>query len=237
MCNKNGTTDMHFIKNTFAVNPYSSYDFYHQSLKNSRGVGLLIKKALTHDILDSWGDAEDNFLVLKARIREYTVILVSIYGPSNRDDDFFNRLTVCIRSAGDFPVIMGGDWNTVYSCLPLAANIDVLNMSALPNPSNSKKIKDLCESFKLTDPYRLLYPNRIEFSYAPWGNNRENRSRIDFFLISETIAQQVEECLIKPSVQSKLFDHKAIELNLKKNVMLLADLRFRIKFYVIRMLR
>jgi exonuclease III len=86
-------------------------------------------------------------------------------------------------------------------------------MSALPNPFNSKKIKDLCASLKLTDPYRLLYPNRIEFSYAPWGNSRENRSRIDFFLISETLAQQVEECLIKPSVQSKLFDHKAIELN------------------------
>ncbi len=161
MCNKNGTTDMHFIKNTFSVNPYCSYDFYHQSLKNSRGVGILIKKSLTHDILDTWGDAEDNFLVLKVRIREYTVILVSIYGPNNRDDDFFNRLTVCIRSAGDFPVIMGGDWNTVYSCLPLAANIDVLNMSALPNPSNSKKIKDLCDTFKLTDPYRLLYPNSV----------------------------------------------------------------------------
>jgi exonuclease III len=216
MCNKNGTTDMHFIKNTFSVNPYCSYNFYHQSLKNSRGVGILIKKSLTHDILDTWGDAEDNFLVLKVRIREYTVILASIYGPNNRDDDFFNRLTECIRTAGEFPVIMGGDWNTVFSCLPLAVNIDVLNMSALPNPSNSKKIKDLCDVLKLTDPYRLLYPNRIEFSYAPWGNSRENRSRIDFFLISEKIAQQVEECQIKPSVQSKLFDHKAIVLNFKK---------------------
>jgi exonuclease III len=216
MCNKYGITDMHFIKNTFSVNPYCSYNFYHQSLKNSRGVGILIKKSITHAILDTWGDVDDNYLVLKARIHEYTVILVSIYGPNNRDDDFFNRLTECIRSAGDFPVIMGGDWNTVFSCLPLAVNIDVLNMSALPNPSNSKKIKDMCEVLKLIDPYRILYPNIVKYSYAPWGNSRENRSRIDFFLISEKIVQQVEECQIKPSVQSKLFDHKAIVLNFNK---------------------
>jgi hypothetical protein len=153
MCNKNGTTDMHFIKNTFAVNPYCSYNFYYQSQKNSRGVSILIKKSIVYTILDTWGDVDDNYLVLKIRIHEYTVILVSIYGPNIRDDDFFNRLTVCIRSAGDFPVIMGGDWNTVYSCSPLAGNIDVLNMSALPNPSNSKKIKEMCECLKLTDPY------------------------------------------------------------------------------------
>jgi len=79
---------------------------------------------------------------------------------------------------------MGGDWNAVFSCLPLAGNNDVLNMNALPNPSNSKKIKDLCATLKLTDPYRILYPLRNEYSYAPWGNSRDNRSRIDFFLVS-----------------------------------------------------
>jgi hypothetical protein len=69
---------------------------------------------------------------------------------------------------------------------------------------------------KLTDAYRILYPMRNEYSYAPWGNSRDNRSRIDFFLVSENIIQSVDECLIKPCVQSKLFDHKAIMLSFKK---------------------
>jgi exonuclease III len=218
MCNKSGSTDMKFINDTFAINPYCSYTFLHQSVKNSRGVGILIKKALMFDLLDSAGDPGDNFLVVKARINTKTVILVSIYGPNNRDIDFFSRLTASIRNAGDHPVIIGGDWNTTFSCLPVTGNPDVLNMAALPNPANSKKIKELCESLKLTDPYRLLYPNRIEFSYAPWGNTRDNRSRIDFFLISEHIAPSVEECKIKPSVQSKLFDHKAITLSFRKKI-------------------
>ena len=38
MCNKSGLTDMRFINDTFAVNPYCSYDFFHKLVKNSRGV-------------------------------------------------------------------------------------------------------------------------------------------------------------------------------------------------------
>jgi exonuclease III len=202
MCNKNGTTDFNFINETFATNPYSSYCLLHQSTRNSRGVGVLYKKSLNFSVLESSGDPGDNFLLVKAVINDITVILVSIYGPNNRDDDFFLRLGNSIRTAGDFPVVVGGDWNTSYSCLPLPGNPDVLNMASLPNPANARKVNELCESLKLTDPFRALYPYKVEFSYAPWRNTRDNRSRLDFFLISENIVPAVEECAIKPSVQS-----------------------------------
>jgi len=44
MCNKSGNTDMQFINDTFAINPHSSYKFFHHSRSNVRGVGMLIKK-------------------------------------------------------------------------------------------------------------------------------------------------------------------------------------------------
>ncbi len=59
----------------------------------------------------------------------------------------------------------------------------------------------------------MLYLNRRDFSYAPWGNLRKNRSRIDFFLVSSNIVDKVDDCFIKPHTQSKLFDHKAIVLD------------------------
>jgi len=111
---------------------------------------------------------------------------------------------------GDFPVVIGGDWNATYSCLPVNENPDVFNMRDIPNIYHSRKISDLCDRFNLTDPFRLLYPEKLEYSYAPWGNIRNNRSRIDFFLISKSVSESVAECCIKPTVQSKLFDHKAI---------------------------
>ncbi len=54
------------------------------SVRRTDGIlitGILIKKSLMFDLLDSDGDPGDNFLVVKARINNKTVILVSIYGP------------------------------------------------------------------------------------------------------------------------------------------------------------
>jgi hypothetical protein len=109
--------------------------------------------------------------------------------------------------------VLGGDWNATYSCLPLASNPDVMNMQALPNIANSRKIKEMCNNVGLSDPFRVLYPKKIDFSFAPWGNIRKNRSRLDFFLISNNVIPLVSECCIKQSVQSRLFDHKAITID------------------------
>ncbi len=42
MCNKGGVSDLKFISDILAVNPYCSYNFYHQSKSSSRGVGILV---------------------------------------------------------------------------------------------------------------------------------------------------------------------------------------------------
>jgi hypothetical protein len=89
-------------------------------------------------------------------------------------------------------------------------------MQDIPSLPHSKKIRDLCNAHYLVDPFRVLYPNRRDFSYSPWGNLRRNRSRIDFFLVSSNIVDKVDDCFIKPHTQSKLFDHKAIVLDFCK---------------------
>ncbi|MFO0001389.1 MAG: hypothetical protein ACK559_09675, partial [bacterium] len=108
--------------------------------------------------------------------------------------NFYERLHDSIVALGDFPCILGGDWNATYSCLPLASNPDVLNMQNLPNINNSRKIKDICNRIGLTDPFRALFPKKIDFSFAPWGNVRQNRSRLDFFLVSNNIVPLVNDC-------------------------------------------
>jgi exonuclease III len=90
-------------------------------------------------------------------------------------------------------------------------------MQDVPNASNSKKIKELCTAHELSDPFRALFPNRCDFSYVPYGTVRKNCSRIDFFLVSVDVMQNVENCFIKENTQSKLFDHKAITLDFNKS--------------------
>jgi len=204
---------MNFVNKIFSTNPYSSYC---QSRTNCRGVGILIKKKLKCAVLAiERDDISDNYILLKADIQNQTVIIGSVYGPNNNDAAFFDRLHNSLVNLGDFPTIIAGDWNATFSCLPVDSNPDVLNMQAVPNMLHSRLIRNMCEDFNLNDPYRVLYPNRLEYSYAPWGNIRNNRSRIDFFLITKGIANKVQACEIKPTVQSKLFDHKAITLDFK----------------------
>ncbi len=216
-CNKAGHTDLHFIRDTFETNPYCSNNFYHQSVSNKRGVGILVKKTLNFVCLDTERDLiSDNFLLIRAQVNGLTVILGSIYGPNVRDDDFFDRLQIGLNRFSGDPVVLGGDFNCTVSLLPVRENPDVMNMAELPNPVHSRKIRDICNRFDLTDPFRALYSERIDFSYALWGNLRNNRSRIDFFLVSSNIVEHVSECYIKSSVQSHLFDHKAIFLSFVK---------------------
>jgi hypothetical protein len=113
---------------------------------------------------------------------------------------------------GDFPIVMGGDWNTCYCTLAIPNNIDVVNMINLPNPPNSKSLSKLCRKYKLVDPFRLLWPERKDYSYVPRDVTKINRSRLDFFVVSKGISHLVKKCNILPNTQSRLFDHKAVIL-------------------------
>ena len=92
-------------------------------------------------------------------------------------------------------------------------------MANLPNLRNSVLLNTLMEELGLSDPFRNLYPNIREYTYVPRNPLQRNRSRIDFFLISNVISHLVSKCEILPGLQSKLFDHKAvkIEINTKEN--------------------
>ena len=86
-------------------------------------------------------------------------------------------------------------------------------MAKLPNITHSKQIKLLCERFSLSDPFRCFHPFRKDFSFTPRAANQTNRSRLDFFLISDCLLPFASDCSIQPSLQNSLFNHKAICLS------------------------
>ena len=89
-------------------------------------------------------------------------------------------------------------------------------MVDIPNHRHSILINDLCRTFNLIDPYRLLWPNRKDFSYVTRNHHRKNRSQIDFFLISNTMENLIQKCNIDPCAPNSSFDHKAVTLSFKK---------------------
>jgi exonuclease III len=214
--NRNRISGLNEISKIFQMNSYCQYNFLVNSTMNKRGTGILIKHDIPYSEHGRAADPEENFLLILAEIKGKKIILGSIYGPNDHNKDFFTRLSRAAFSLGQYPIILGGDWNCTVSQDPVNTNVDCLNMVALPNARHSLYLDELCQNLDLLDPYRGLFPNRKDYTYIPRSVLGENRSRIDFFLTSREIFHNVTDCEILPAMQSKLFDHRAIVLNFYK---------------------
>jgi hypothetical protein len=91
-------------------------------------------------------------------------------------------------------------------------NIDIINMSNPPSITRSRWLADIYDEFNLSDPFRAMHYDKKDFTYVPRSGGR-NRSRIDFFLISDRLLSICNKCYISPSLNTELFDHKSIFLN------------------------
>jgi hypothetical protein len=89
-------------------------------------------------------------------------------------------------------------------------------MRTIPSQRRTERILQLCADRKLSDPFRCLHLEERDYTYIPSGVLRSNRSRIDFFLISDDILAEVKTCTIADAICRKSFDHKAIFLTFAK---------------------
>jgi exonuclease III len=185
LSNRNLVSCANDLKYQFINNPYEKCEFFYNSTKNKRGVGILIKKNIPFSVLEQVDGAEENTLLLRALIYNTEVILVSIYGPNGNDPQFFIELRDMLNRFNHLPFIIAGDWNATYSSENIEQNIDCFKMQRLPNLTHSRKINDLCAEYSLTDPFRFLYPEKLEYSYIPRNILANNKSRLDFFIISD----------------------------------------------------
>ena len=117
---------------------------------------------------------------------------------------FFQELSRCISLFPDLPVIIGGDWNLTYSIADTLDNIDIHNMISPPSLGRSRLLADICDRHNLSDPYRALHPDRRDFTFRP-ANPRLNRSRLDFFLISDSLLNMVSSCDISTEIACVFF--------------------------------
>jgi exonuclease III len=211
-------SDLRLNTNNYGFNNLFSprYDMYHNSTSNKRGVGILIARSLTYTIIQSFTDNKNNVLALRLRLGDSDIILISIYGPNNNYKDFFHFIRSVLINNRNTLVICAGDWNTIYSTDPSEVNIDTINMNSPPSPIRSAWLSELCEDFNLSDPFRAKYPYKQEFTYISRSGTR-NRSRLDFFIISDRLLYVCNKCDISLSLQTELFDHKNIYMSFCTN--------------------
>ncbi len=70
-----------------------SYSMHFNSSTNSRGVAVLIRNSLEHEIMERAADPQENILLLKMKIKGRELIIGTVYGPNdNVCENFFEFL-------------------------------------------------------------------------------------------------------------------------------------------------
>ena len=178
--------------------------FSHGSV-HSRGVCILLNVDSGFSLSTVYADREGRYIIVKVNTGDEQLFVINIYAPNKgaEQETFIKRLRANLTSkTSTTKIIIAGDWNC--SLFPNDKS------GGLPwketNYRNS--IVDLMEKLDLVDIYRKLHPNAKAFTYE--SESLKIKSRIDYFLVSNTIALNVKRAEIRPSIAP---DHEAIFLS------------------------
>ena len=77
------------------------------------------------------------------------------------------------------------------------------------NPRARSKVLDIVKNLKLSDAFRLIHPTTKRYTWRRC--NPVKQARLDYFLISETFTDLVQNCQIKPGYRS---DHSRVDMDI-----------------------
>jgi exonuclease III len=200
-----------------------SYKLYLNSTRESRGVGIAIKRNIAHEIKNRYdGRGDENVLLLDVVVKGRRITVGSIYGPNGNDEGFFRDIERVITLWNNVNTL-GGDFNTIICDRVDDENLDREGRGRIPNRHNSRILNEWIENGMLLDPFRTLYPEAKEMSYIPFRTrqvgNREaslvGKSRLDFFLLSPVLLDGVDAIRYEDRLGSD-FDHREVSLKMGK---------------------
>ena len=182
--------------------------YFSHGTSNSNGVITAISKEYNILPIREINDINGRFLILHIRYENEDYVLANMYAPCrNFENNQIETLDNFIDHLNEIQVsniILGGDWNLYLS--PLLDKLD----SALDrndNPTYRNNLKSFLDTNNLVDAWRTIYPYEKKFTWYR-GNQR---SRLDYFFISEHLLNKLHKVEILPGLHS---DHSLLNLSL-----------------------
>ena len=136
-------------------------------------------------------DKEGRYIIIDLVVGELTLTICNIYAPNKDDPAFFQNVSEQMTSFKFEEIIFRGDFNLV---------LDVLKDKKGGKPSTHQNSLKMVQNFQnnldLTDIWRDLNPEERRYT---WSQNKpEIHCRLDFFLVSVSLAGRVLKCDILP---------------------------------------
>ena len=174
---------------------------------HSRGVLVLINEQLQYEIRNTVIDDEGRYILLDMTIQESPFLLLNVYAPTKPNEQivFFQEILSVVQSANfdtECRVIIGGDFNVHFD-----ADLDNSG-GQTETKSTVKNIQDIMLEYNLIDIWRLRNPDKRQFTWRK--RNPIIQRRIDFWLISDDLQDDVKKAEIIPAIKT---DHSAISLS------------------------
>ena len=180
--------------------------FFSSFRSNSRGVAILIKNNFEFKALRSKSDRNGNYLFLEALVEnQHKILFCNIYAPNTDSPEFFEELFQNIDDFNNENLVICGDYNLV-----LDPELDLYNYVHLNNPQARMKLLEYIEEKDLIDAYRQFYPETRRYTWRRTAPLKQ--SRLDFFLISNSLLRSTSSCDIEPGYRT---DHSVIILSLQ----------------------
>ena len=203
-----------------SLTQFGSYEvFINSSSSSSRGVAILINKAVNYEVFKVIKSNCNNLIVLDMLLKGCNITIGCVYGPKQQNHrGFYTQVRSIITDQGNQNFIIGGDYNAINSIEPpsqnpLFGNIDLYLTETIPNINNSMDIVEWISRGEAVDPFRFLNPNSREFSYISFNDNHLSQSRIDFFLCNYELMNVIQN--VNHHIRTKKFDHKEVVIEFK----------------------
>jgi hypothetical protein len=221
MCDIRAANKGEDLEKLFRMTRYGNYNLYLNSTLNSRGVGIAIKKSISHEIKGIVRDVRnENYILLDIVIKGRRLTLGSIYGPNENNVNFYKEIKRLLGLWKNNFFIIGGDFNTILDMDRTADNLDRIGAGRIPNKSNGEFINEWIREGSVAEPFRALYPEEREISYLSYramvgggGGQDITKSRLDFFLVSTELLGIIRSVVYEDRL-SMDFDHKEVTLTI-----------------------
>jgi exonuclease III len=197
------------IENDWSKN-FRKYEFlFSHGSSNSRGVVTIISQMLEYKILKQSIDPNGRYVIIDIEIAgDTTYTIANIYAPTKNHEkdqvDFIRNIFSKIQEFSQTNIIICGDLNI---CLdPELDKITRNNTKTrIDSATYRQQLINLLESENMEDIWRTLNPNK---KMSTWSRG-DQRSRLDYFLISSHLANRQINCDILNAVHT---DHNLILL-------------------------
>ena len=181
--------------------------YIHGSKTNARGVAILFRNNFEYEILASNSDKEGNLICLTVKTSSVTFNLLTLYGPNTDNPSFFRDIKNTVQENNPDYYVICGDFNMV-----LNPKIDCNNYKHINNPKARSEVLNMNAELNLTDIFRNFHPQSPRYTWRT--RNPVKQARLDFFLVSNSMIDLINQCYIKAGYQS---DHSIVFLEIAEN--------------------